>query len=69
MALSPVLGGWIAQSESYPAAFLWLGGVAMVLVLLWLWHAKLLKTSCGPDWFADCLLFYFKPSEVGEAQK
>jgi MFS family permease len=47
-ALSPALGGWIAQGEGYPAAFLWLGGLASVSMLLWLWFASLLRTSCAP---------------------
>jgi MFS family permease len=47
-ALSPALGGWIAQEQGYPAAFLWLGGLAAVSVLLWLWFASLLKASCEP---------------------
>jgi MFS family permease len=47
-ALSPALGGWIAQGAGYPAAFLWLGCLASISVLLWLWFASLLKTACAP---------------------
>jgi predicted MFS family arabinose efflux permease len=34
--LSPALGGWIAQDFGFPAAFLTLGGFALVSVLLWI---------------------------------
>jgi MFS family permease len=35
-ALSPTLGGWVAQSYGYGAAFIVLGGVALVALMLWL---------------------------------
>ncbi|POR49958.1 MFS transporter [Bosea psychrotolerans] len=35
-SLSPTLGGWVAQSYGYGAAFMVLGGVALVALMLWL---------------------------------
>ena len=34
-ALSPAFGGWLAQAEGYPVAFLALGGVSAVSLALW----------------------------------
>lgn len=46
-ALSPALGGWIAQSFGYEATFLVLGGLSLVSVALWLGYAPLLRTACA----------------------
>jgi MFS family permease len=35
-ALSPALGGWVAERLGYPAAFLMLGGLAVGSVAIWL---------------------------------
>src|SRR6202000_1882069 len=35
-ALSPALGGWIAQTQGYPAAFLALGAISLVSLALWI---------------------------------
>ncbi len=42
-ALSPAIGGWIAQRLGYPAAFLILGGIALGSIAIWLGFAPLLK--------------------------
>lgn len=46
-ALSPALGGYIAQALGYRAAFLVLGGVAINSVLLWLAFARGLRGTSG----------------------
>jgi MFS family permease len=45
-ALSPAIGGWIAQGVGYPAAFLILGGFALASLVLWLGFGGLLKPAC-----------------------
>lgn len=35
-SLSPTLGGWVAQSHGYAAAFMTLGGIAVLALALWL---------------------------------
>ena len=48
-SLSPAIGGWIAQKEGYPAAFLVLGGLSIVSLALWCGFRHLLKPACaGP---------------------
>jgi MFS family permease len=47
-ALSPVLGGTIAQTLGYRAAFLVLGFIAVGSILLWLIFAAALKVACQP---------------------
>jgi hypothetical protein len=42
-ALSPAIGGGIAQRLGYPAAFLILGGIALGSIAIWLGFAPLLK--------------------------
>jgi MFS family permease len=42
-AISPALGGWIAQVLGYPAAFATLGGFALVSLALWLGFARTLR--------------------------
>ena len=48
-ALSPVLGGTIAQAMGYRAAFLVLGFIAVGSILLWLTFAATLKPACQPS--------------------
>lgn len=55
-ALSPAIGGWIAQQLGYPAAFLILGGIALGSIAIWLGFAPLLKPACAG-----------KPMDVGAA--
>jgi MFS family permease len=42
-AVSPALGGWIAQAFGYPAALATLGGFALVSLALWIAFARLLR--------------------------
>jgi predicted MFS family arabinose efflux permease len=44
-AVSPALGGWIAQALGYPAALATLGGFALVSVALWIGFAQTLKRA------------------------
>jgi MFS family permease len=46
-ALSPALGGWIAQKLGYPAAFLILGSFAVGSIAIWLWFSSSLKLACA----------------------
>lgn len=46
-ALSPALGGFIAQLFGYREAFLLLGGIALGSLALWLGFSRLLKHACG----------------------
>jgi MFS family permease len=46
-ALSPAIGGWIAQKLGYPAAFLILGGFAVGSIAIWLWFSSSLKLACA----------------------
>lgn len=45
-ALSPAVGGWIAQWYGYPPAFLILGGFAVGAVLIWMLGAATLRAPC-----------------------
>ena len=45
-ALSPAMGGWMAQDMGYPSTFLALGGLALVSIGLWLGFSVTLKTAC-----------------------
>ena len=45
-ALSPAIGGWIAQKLGYPAAFLILGSFALGSIMIWLGFAASLKPAC-----------------------
>jgi MFS family permease len=45
-AVSPALGGWIAQALGYPTAFATLGGVALVSLALWVGFARTLRPDC-----------------------
>lgn len=46
-ALSPALGGVLAQHFGYPAAFVVLGAVSTGSLVLWLGHARSLSGVCG----------------------
>lgn len=45
-ALSPAIGGWIAEGMGYNTAFLMLGSFAAGSILLWLMYSKTLKAAC-----------------------
>ncbi|HEX3406020.1 MAG TPA: hypothetical protein VHS81_02185, partial [Caulobacteraceae bacterium] len=42
-AVSPALGGWIAQVFGYPTALATLGGFALVSLALWIGFARTLR--------------------------
>jgi MFS family permease len=46
-ALSPALGGWIAQAVGYPIAFTLMGSLSLVSLLLWLGFAAVLRPACA----------------------
>jgi MFS family permease len=46
-ALSPALGGMIAQHFGYEVAFLVLGGVSIGSLVLWIFFGAALKRACG----------------------
>jgi MFS family permease len=48
-ALSPALGGWIAQWSGYPAAFMILGGLSVLALGLWVGFAALLREACSGE--------------------
>lgn len=48
-ALSPALGGWLAQWHGYGPAFLILGAFAIGAVLLWTLFAPVLRPACTLD--------------------
>ena len=45
-ALSPALGGWLAQTHGYPTAFMLLGAVSLISLAAWSFYAKVLKKVC-----------------------
>jgi MFS family permease len=47
-ALSPAIGGWIAQALGYSAAFLILGTFALGSLVLWLAFSAIVKPACAP---------------------
>lgn len=48
-SLSPAIGGWLAQSLGYHAAFYILGGFALASLALWIGFAGTLRPACaGP---------------------
>jgi predicted MFS family arabinose efflux permease len=47
-AISPALGGWIAQALGYPAALATLGGFAAISVALWIGFARTLRAGSAP---------------------
>jgi MFS family permease len=44
-ALSPAIGGWIAQGHGYGAAFITLGLFAVGAIVVWLTFAELFKPA------------------------
>jgi MFS family permease len=46
-ALSPAIGGWIAQGIGYSAMFVILGSFALGSIALWLGFAGVLKPACA----------------------
>jgi MFS family permease len=46
-ALSPAIGGWLAQEMGYPSAFVILGSFAVGSIAIWLSFATLLKPACA----------------------
>jgi predicted MFS family arabinose efflux permease len=46
-ALSPAIGGWLAQELGYPIAFVILGCFAVGSIAIWLSFAALLKPACA----------------------
>jgi predicted MFS family arabinose efflux permease len=44
-AISPALGGWVAQAAGYPAALAMLGGFALVSLALWIGFARTLRAG------------------------
>jgi MFS family permease len=46
-ALSPAIGGWLAQEFGYPAAFTILGCFAIGSIVIWLSFASVLKPACA----------------------
>ena len=46
-ALSPALGGWIAERLGYPVSFLVLGALALGSLAIWLTCAPFLRKACG----------------------
>jgi fucose permease len=45
-ALSPALGGWIAETMGFGPMFLILGSFAFGSIALWVFHAGLLRPAC-----------------------
>ena len=45
-ALSPAIGGWLAQDLGYPAAFMILGCFTIGSIVIWLLFASVLKPAC-----------------------
>ena len=46
-AVSPLLGGWIAQAWGYPAALAVLGAFALISLALWMGFARTLRAGSG----------------------
>ena len=46
-ALSPAIGGWIAERMGYPASFLILGAFALGSVAIWVGYSVSLKKACA----------------------
>jgi len=45
-ALSPAIGGWLAQSTGYHSAFMVLGSFAVISVAIWVCYYRTLRTAC-----------------------
>jgi MFS family permease len=48
-ALSPAIGGWMAQGLGYPVTFALLGGLALFSITLWLLNSRMLKAACSTN--------------------
>ena len=48
-ALSPAIGGWLAQAMGFPAAFLILGCFAIGSIAIWIGFSALLKPACAGE--------------------
>jgi MFS family permease len=46
-ALSPAIGGWLAQWHGYSVAFLLLGGFALGSVLIWVKYESIVRPACA----------------------
>jgi MFS family permease len=46
-ALSPAIGGWLAQDLGYPAAFMILGCLAIGSIVTWHLFASVLRPACA----------------------
>ncbi len=46
-ALSPAIGGWLAQAIGYPPMFMICGSFALVSVTLWIAFARTLRPACA----------------------
>jgi hypothetical protein len=46
-AISPALGGWLAQSSGYPAAFLTLGTLSLGSVIIWIGYSAARNCNMG----------------------
>jgi len=63
-ALSPALGGWVAQSYGYPVAFLLLGAIPVVSLALWLGFAGAVRAPTPDEAEPEA-----KPAAQGERRK
>jgi fucose permease len=48
-ALSPALGGWLAQTIGYSPTFLILSGFALLSIALWVVFADSLRSICAQE--------------------
>ncbi|AZB07351.1 MFS transporter [Chryseobacterium sp. G0162] len=48
-ALSPAIGGWIAQKTGYSHAFIILGSFALISIALWSFNSRTLMKECAPS--------------------
>ncbi|PLW91109.1 MFS transporter, partial [Mucilaginibacter sp.] len=45
-ALSPAIGGWLAQSMGFKPAFVVLGSFAVISIFIWVYYSKTLRNVC-----------------------
>ncbi|PAW92082.1 MFS transporter [Mucilaginibacter sp. MD40] len=45
-ALSPAIGGWLAQSMGFKPAFVVLGSFAVISIFIWVYYSKTLRKVC-----------------------
>lgn len=48
-ALSPAIGGWMAQSLGYPTTFLILGSFALVSIFFWVAFGSIVRPACANE--------------------